>query len=1018
MDSFTALGSPSVSKRPTVELGSTPQIALAISRRPAFCLAIVFWIVLFAHPTYIGAQDDPDIPRIGPIDIMPSLFFTSTSLGGGDEIVLGAAYGLNLAVIESAQVLGDSSIENGINIDELIKRIRINRAIGDQFFLEIDYDVERDSLGFSGLDGNIYSARYQGLEYDVLRGASLGNRYLSIPGSRFLTIDEGSADSFALTGSLGYRNFGADALLRYDVSLSGTKRFRGNRQVVDLKVADTEYAKGVFFFLPDSNIELDSFELFAEKSDATDLLLDTGSFKRLSRDVDYTFDNGRGWIFLARSLKPDEELLAYYKKNSYSVGSSVIGRNSFIGEDGNRKSFDTVSYPDYFVEKNGITYLYLRKDRVNSYWELRNGYRLMDITDVSLPEDIEVNVVDEATEGINLSYEGIASQTVIIPEAGAIFFELKDTVGLFYPRPFPGEYPYGHDTNPINPFDPGNAIYGGIGYPARSASINTLHISYTLSSDSFFLDFDIVDGSVKVYIDGIELNPKKYSVDPVSGVIFFVPGVIQPSSDLRVTYKYKPFGGSREELITAVGVGYESSWWSIRNLLKFSYPLTDIKAPTVGEERPAVFGDSLEFVASVGAEEEEAGPYARLELSGAVTVENSNSAGVLRIASMNTENRFGISVYDSVWQIASPSKILEDAGVSISQRADLLFENYYEQSMLSGALLRELSWDNSENRSFTYGDKAGPYNVADAPAGRSGPSLVIDYAVPAGASEPFASLATAFPLKNLGIFDRMNIEFKAQDIAGGTVAVYLELLSIIQEDLNANNALDGESSAEQPGFSITPLGGVQTILGTDRIGDGNNEIDSEDLNTNGVLDPVGPFVSDSEAGVILSAEVAAAPSFEIQEGQSDWQRVSFSIRDIVAANPLVFQSAEAFRITVVPQVAGDGASGKIVINRIWFSGASFLISDPSTMAVSEISAPENPDFAGNPLEVAFPDVYRLLHGPPGRRTQIDGGESVLACLVDSALGPGELVTISRQFEAPTNLSHYRNLILFIYRADA
>ena len=126
--------------------------------------------------------------RIGPIDIVPSFFFDSTSLSGGDEIVLEAAYGLNLAAIESARVLGDNSIENGPNINDLIKRVQINRVIENKLFLELDYDSERDDFDFSGLEGNLYSVRYQGSQFDLLRGAALGNRYLSIPDSRYLPI--------------------------------------------------------------------------------------------------------------------------------------------------------------------------------------------------------------------------------------------------------------------------------------------------------------------------------------------------------------------------------------------------------------------------------------------------------------------------------------------------------------------------------------------------------------------------------------------------------------------------------------------------------------------------------------------------------------------------------------------------------------------------------------------------------------------------------------------------------------
>ena len=159
-------------------------------------------------------------------------------------------------------------------------------------------------------------------------GKIAGNRYLSIPGTEYVAIDAGSTESFAARVLVGGRELNVEALLRYNVSLSGTKRFKGNRRIVELALPEVSYAKGRHFFLPDVGIDEATFRVYRENPDGLDLDLTTSLFELLHAEEDYTFDNSRGWLYLDDRIEADTELVVTY---STAIGAEVGEPGSGIG---------------------------------------------------------------------------------------------------------------------------------------------------------------------------------------------------------------------------------------------------------------------------------------------------------------------------------------------------------------------------------------------------------------------------------------------------------------------------------------------------------------------------------------------------------------------------------------------------------------------------------------------------------------------------------------------------------------
>jgi hypothetical protein len=590
-----------------------------------------------------------------------------------DLIELSLGYGFGFPSASGLWLdTGSGGITQGAITDDLIKRVFIQRELAERIFLDLDYDSDRQGGFFYG--DNVYSLQYQGLEDEFLQEISVGNRSLSIPGTRLISIDEGNAFSYALRTRMGTDRFRLQGLLRYSQSLSGSKRFRGSGRLVETESFDVSYVKRRFFFLPDRDIDETTLELYRSSEVPADCVIDGADYSLLVRGQDYRFDNTTGWIYLNRTLYEDEQLLAYYEKGGNAVGSGLpLGENAIIDESGSRADFNAGTFPEYF--DGGNTYLYLGKkierddgnitSSFNSYWEIKSAYYLPEVYGGVVPEQIRIDLFLTDTGKRNENYDTLLAaenSSIVDLYYGALFFNFNDGTG-FYPRPFPSEQPYDPasapytNPDPRNPFYEGHPIYGSIDDPEAADSVNTLQIRYVVDQDSYFLDFDIIEGSVRVTLDGQPLGAAYYTVDYYSGTIDFAEGVIGPTSDIEVTYRYSPLIGGNQELLLALGLDYDRQWLQLRNLTTFDYPIEQPTAPLLGQERGSVLANSTDVAISLGAPSGEQGWTAKIDAGAAVALSNSNSRKLAIVADME---EVGLGVYSG--DVTTIEKTAEEAG--------------------------------------------------------------------------------------------------------------------------------------------------------------------------------------------------------------------------------------------------------------------------------------------------------------------------------------------------------------------
>jgi hypothetical protein len=418
----------------------------------------------------------------------------------------------------------------------------------------------------------MYSLRYAGPADAVLREIGFGNLRRSIPGSRSLPIDAGTGDSFALQAALGAGPVNVEALVRYGSSLEGRRRFRGTRQLVELDLLDVGYVRARFFLLPDDDIDPAGLRV-AKSLPGGELSIDGRPFTLLQVGVDYRFDNGAGQIWLTRSLAGSEELAVTYTKSGQPVGSDGLGVSAIIDPSGARQAFTRTAFPGYFAPIADGDWLFLRRQGLNSYWEMRNAFALEDLGEGRVPDQVSAEIMRTATHATNDAYAGLEDRFIVAPAAGVMFFTFADIVGV-HPRPFPGEAPFAPPLAPANnPYDPANPIYGGFAYPPASASLTTVRVRYLLSTDLFSLGTAVIPGSVRVTVDGASLAPSAYSVEPDSGTISFLPGTIGPESDVEVVFRSAPFAGAGQDFLAAIGARVGDERRGARNLLALELPI-------------------------------------------------------------------------------------------------------------------------------------------------------------------------------------------------------------------------------------------------------------------------------------------------------------------------------------------------------------------------------------------------------------------------------------------------------------
>ena len=224
--------------------------------------------------------------------------------------------------------------------------------------------------------------------------------------------------------------------------------------------------------------------------------------------------------------------------------------------------------------------------------------------------------------------------------------------------------------------------------------------------------------------------------------------------------------------------------------------------------------------------------------------------------------------------------------------------------------------------------------------------------------------------------------------------------------------LDGEASAANEGYAITPWNGdpAGTVLGTDRFGKSNGALDSEDRNGNGVLDTPA-----TDTGVVLAP--AIGPTHHLASlplGTSDWTEVTLDITSLVSAYP--------GNVPYPARHPNHRGSGRLPRRdsdhwphsrgRVFVHGSA-LASSSASLSVREVTPEEDTDLDARPFASVYPDVYRKLHGSEGYREDHGIADKSLACTVMSAMAVDEQALARLPISPPADSSAWKQLKLYV-----
>jgi hypothetical protein len=803
----------------------------------------------------------------------------------------------------------------------------------NRFFLELSI------LG--SFEENFFSLGYIGSQTDILQSLVVGNRDIGIDPFPFLTIPAAGDSSLGLAAELVSGLSSHQLLLRFDNNGTGRRFFLGPNEVTESLVSLDSYTVGRHFKLPDANVT--NLELFLEEPGGVLVGGDGRDYHKATAD-EARLDGAGGFIYLKE--RPSGRVAVSYTKSGLPVGTVGLGVDALatIDADGNVDPDapalfewgETVAYlpgpPQmdavWKVDIDGKDSLLLFEPGVFSPFDIQASYSLPDA-----PAELwrtQISVVPRGSE------EPVVPQPVsfrVVPEEGRFEAYVSDDprADLRNLYPFSEELLYG-------PFrDRGKGGYD------RELLVRTLH-----PVSGYFLEPDVIPGSVQVLRNGED--ERRFTVNPDTGELSFqVP--VRTTDLIEVEYKR---GGAlanngdilfawgnhialREELLLDLAAGFR---W---NAISGAY-----------SEKPFSRTGALLGSASLQGQLENL----TFEASAGLSYSHPDTTGILRLMGMEEEGfAVGLSE-DAAYPASEPDGTLLPEGtpadLSQANRGRLYYKDYREYGFGGSELLQGPGWDLPPEQEFAYAtdSRAGPYNIAGSSAQGEGESLAADFELSGsdrwvGFQMPVVSGGEVVDLSSL---KEILFSYRVIDFAGsGNFNVYLQI-GEIGEDLDADGRLDAESSTSSSGFRFNDVSnGAGLLVGGGPKLEGNLALDTEDVEENGHLDPEVP-------DRILSLRVTPAPLAGDTVGWRIYEH------PISADDRKRIHRARSIRIVV----EGADCSGRLLIDRLAFSGTSFgVLRGPEDTAnpLDKLTLQETAEAPSvlRHLEEAFPEVKDTFH---------------------------------------------------------
>ncbi len=799
-------------------------------------------------------------------------------------------------------------VETGF-LFEQIPDLTLSIWLMNRFFVEFSV------LG--SFEQNSFLMGYQGEEDETVRHVYLGNRDINIDPYPFISIPDQGDSSIGVEAELLSGDSIHQLLLRFDNNDEGKVIFIGQNEVLEERIQLNEFVNGRFFKLPDEDVE--DLTVYIEDPDGSYTDLDNRHYRRAGLE-DATLDSESGLVILKDEFPG--RILVYYTKNGSPVGSNLvlnalpeIDSNGILDPDAVGTNFDWNTVINYLEPFGSVRMSDRRRVSIGSeecllLWEpgsfspfeIQAYYDLPEFA----PDDIwriQLKLVNkEGSKEIDTLPD---INFLINTEQG--YFSAYKTLNLR--DDFNNLYPFFNIDGISNDW-----IYGPYSNTIEGKYDKEILVSVLNPVSGYYLDSNVLPGSVQVFRNGAEET--RYTVNYDTGEVIFLTE-IYPND--RIEIYYKKYGSllNNGDLLFA---------WGNKVPLNDNLNL-QIAAGFRWNFLPGAYSETAysrtgALISSINLQGEY--EHFNFNIETAVSYTNPDTTGRLRLAGMEKEGIDVLMYENSAYPASPPFDDINGISMTANNRGILYYKDYREYDVLGSYVLKGPNWNLPGNQNYPYvnGSKIGPYNVKDS-SEENGNSLVLDFDLTGtdswvGIQIPIYAGQDVIDLSAL---KGLLLSYKALDVTGN-FDVYLQI-GEIGEDLDNDYSLDKETSTSSTGFIFNDASNnVYLYVGDGPRQEGNNQLDTEDIDGNGFLD------SDFTENITTLDEFSSLISIS-GPGDTGWlsESVIFTIDE---RNKL--SRSRTIRIII----SGTDCSGRLLIDKLFLSGTSFAVTDITPPLISRI----------------------------------------------------------------------------------
>lgn len=866
-----------------------------------------------------------------------------------------------------------SGVTEGLDMQQELQ-VRIKGKVGPKISVNIDYDDTKD-------DKRAISVVYKGDPDEVVQEAAFGDIDLSLPQTEFVAYNKklfgGRIDTLPVDTknnrlrvlAIGSRTKG----------ITETKTFKGDTTFEKINKNDSEYVHRKYYkiyptnarSLTDLPIGSNSAEIYIDDKIGTNNPNDpnygrkaSGTFAINAEDLSTPGVPYRSTNFF--KLNPGTDYILDYRTGIITFNLN-IAQNYVIVVDYKRPNGQMLS------ADNGLKKI-IKNEADTFTREQRNYYNLGSTRIINDANKFIIKIVDQNQREQDIN---------------KFPYEVDYDLGILH---FKSDQPFA---------DP-----AGLGFDVYTKDLNKIHSNYIINLEyqhvvkTYNLRPGLVQNSETVKVNGHALKKDEdYFIDYDIGLLTFLKdATITKDTNIEVSYEYTPFGGQFEQTIVGTRVEYElGNLFTLGSTVLYNWATPAGNIPDVRSTPESIL--VMEADSKLKLRPGRLGP---LNLTGlnvdlgaevAQSKYNPDTFGKAMIDNMEgAEVADGISLDKNQWRWGSPKK-LSVGGLLQTDRGDLFWDNGDEEVKTINPTSSDTGKMQVLNLNYSLANDNSWVSMVN-PLSAAG----VDYS---------KYLYLQMWVYGTGKGEKLYIDLGrvSEDVDGaggfGQPTGIWQIGSPKTEDLNNNGQLD---VGEDTGWDFVKYNadGSTSII---KIGSGNGRLDSEDLNSDGVLNTIEmiPNLTTRNDGVVKFDSIKGN---YVEVNWSGWQQVSIPL-DINASNLANWQSVKQMRLWLQKgplspsgsiRVAGLEAVGnrwdKPVLNGV----GSLAVSVKSTDDDGKVSLKDDGDY-----QWLYKDV-------PSK--DLDKNKTLVFTYTN--LGTDVDAYIRRQFSKSQDYSKHRKLRFFVY----